>query len=249
MNRYNLFIIVVIVGNLFSFSQTKEISNSRTANFGNKFYKKSSLLHNETFKNLDNWVVEQQQGGSVELSCNALNINDKKGTTAWFNKELSSPVLIEYNVVIHDNKRISDMNCFWMAIDPKVTEASKKANIILGQRSGRFKEYDNLKMYYVGCGAHNNTKTRLRRYNGNGKKPLQAEHDLNHEKYLLQPNKTYLIKIIVLKNRVQYFRDDVCFYDFTDPEPLQTGWFGFRIYNSHQTFNNFRVYKLKDVAK
>ncbi|MEO9513486.1 MAG: DUF6250 domain-containing protein [Flavobacteriaceae bacterium] len=206
----------------------------------------SKLLHEERFdSNLDNWVVEQREGGKATIKNEKLEINDASGCTIWFNKKLEGPIMIEYDTFIikdggsHD--RVSDMNCFWMAKDMEYPEDlfqnSKK-------RGGKFSNYDSLRLYYMGVGGHHNTKTRFRRYVGNGERPLLPEYDFTNPDFLLAPNQVYHIKIIAFKNTIQYYRNNVLMVDYFDDSPYTSGYFGFRTVDNHMTIDNFKVSEL-----
>lgn len=82
------------------------------------------MLYAEDFEtDLLYWVVEQGEGGTAEIINGQLDIVDEKGCTIWFKHKLESPVMIEYEAVMTDSggrhDRVSDLNCFWMAIDPE----------------------------------------------------------------------------------------------------------------------------------
>src|SRR4051812_4297509 len=72
---------------------------------------------------LDAWVVEQTPGGTVTARDGAIEIEDAAGCTVWFREKVTAPVAISYDVTVvarggpHD--RVSDVNCFWMAADPR----------------------------------------------------------------------------------------------------------------------------------
>jgi hypothetical protein len=178
-------------------------------------------------------------GGKVTTRDNALIIEDAAGCTVWFNQELKVPVEISYDVTAvsrggpHD--RVSDVNCFWMASDPG-TATGRPA-----PRSGRFSEYDSLRTYYVGMGGHNNTATRFRRYAGDGAKPLLPEHDLSDPRFLLEPNRTYRIRLVARKGVAEYWRDGEKIFAFTDPAPLTRGWFAIRTVRSHLEIRNLQI--------
>ncbi len=180
---------------------------------------------------LTRWSVEQQPGGTVTVRGDALVIEDAAGCTVWFRQKLSAPVEITYEVTAisrggpHD--RVSDVNCFWMASDPVAPDSLPQG------RSGRFEDYDSLRTYYVGMGGWNNTATRFRRYSGDGTKPLLREHDLNDAKFLLEPNKTYRIKLVARDGLAEFWRDGEKIFSFRDPAPLTSGWFGLRTVKSH----------------
>lgn len=61
----------------------------------------------------------------VKLNFNnkVMEIKDAKDCTVWFKHKLKAPIQIEYDVIVIDKKgqfdRVSDLNCFWMANDPK----------------------------------------------------------------------------------------------------------------------------------
>ncbi|CAH8281441.1 hypothetical protein EV196_104291 [Mariniflexile fucanivorans] len=208
---------------------------------------KTELIFQENFDNgLDNWVVEQMPKGTVEVKNSKLEIDDVSGCTVWLNKKFEGPIMIEYDVFMikngGPNDRVSDLNCFWMATDPE-----NPNNLFANseKRGGKFSNYDSLKLYYMGVGGNDNGTTRFRRYVGNGERPLLPQHDLKDSKYMLEPNKTYHIKIIANDGIIQYFRDDVLLAELEDANPYTSGYFGFRTVNNHMTADNFKVYKIK----
>ena len=110
-------------------------------------------------------------------------------------------------------------------------------------RSGTFSEYDSLRLYYAGIGGNSNSTTRFRKYQGDGERTLLF--DLQDEHHLLQPNKTYLIQLVVYNGTTKVFVDGEQYFSFTDDEPLSEGYFGFRTVKSHQEMDDFKVYRLE----
>lgn len=205
------------------------------------------LLYLDDFdKDLSQWVVEQAPGGTTRLVDGKLDLDDAGGCTVWFKPKLKGPILIEYEATMIQqngpNDRVSDLNCFWMASDPKHPD---DIFISSRERGGDFKKYDALRLYYVGYGANENKTTRFRRYAGDGSKPLLPEHDLKDAKLMNVPNRTLKIQLIADGNRIQYLRDGEVIFDFTDKEPFREGWFGFRTVRNHMRLDQFRVYQLK----
>lgn len=188
---------------------------------------------------LTQWTVDQMPGGTVTTRDDALIIEDAAGCTVWFNQELKGPVEISYDVTAISrggpNDRVSDVNCFWMASDPG-TATGRPA-----PRSGRFSDYDSLRTYYVGMGGHNNTATRFRRYAGDGAKPLLPEHDLSERRFLLEPNRTYRIRLVAREGVAEYWRDGEKVFTFSDPTPLTRGWFAIRTVRSHLEIRNLQI--------
>ena len=165
-------------------------------------YQAVELLHQDDFEGeLDQWQVEQGPGGTTQIKDGRLDIVDASGCTVWFKHKLKAPVLVEFDVVMisaggkHD--RVSDLNSFMMAIDPK------NDDLLAGgeQRRGKFKNYDSLRLYYVGYGANGNKTVRFRRYPGDGTKPLLPDHDLEAKN---KPNVKRRVQIIVVDGTYQY---------------------------------------------
>lgn len=195
----------------------------------------------DAFHDLDGWVVEQQPGGTVTARDGVLVIDDAAGCTVWRREPLRAPVRIRYLATMRGSaeRRVSDLNCFWMATDPRApgdffgTEAG---------RTGLFATYDGLRTYYVGCGGNGNTTTRFRRYDGKGARPLRPEHDRTEPEAMLEDGRSYRIEITVdAEGRTTWARDGVVFFDYKDPEPLREGWFGFRTVWSRMEIREFSV--------
>ena len=236
-STFDTFLKITIIGSALTLSSCAEDVASDSS--------KNKLLHKDDFeKDLSQWVVEQMPGGTTDVKKGKLEINDAKGCTVWFKQKLSGAIMIEFDATLikkggkHD--RVSDLNCFWMATDPKNPKdlfADKK-------RGGSFKNYHPLKLYYVGYGANKNTTTRFRRYPGGGERPVLPEHDKKEKKWLHTPNKTLKIQIITDGIKIQYLRDVEIVFDFVDKNPHKEGWFGFRTVNNHMQIDNFKVYRL-----
>jgi hypothetical protein len=205
-------------------------------------YQKEQLLFKDNFnQSMKKWVVETPGSpySKVGIKKSKMIIDVDHGATVWFKKKMSGNILIEYHrKVIMDNghnDRLSDLNQFWMATDPRQDN--------LFTRSGKFSEYDSLQLYYAGIGGNTNSTTRFRKYLGNGERKLLF--DLQDKQHLLRPNKTYLIQIIVYTGITKVFVDGELYFSFTDNRPLIEGYFGFRTVKSHQEMDDFKVYRLK----
>lgn len=207
---------------------------------------KGKLIYKDNFDNgLQNWQVEQMADGTVNVDQGKLEINDVSGCTVWLKKKFEGSIMIEYDVLLiqngGQNDRVSDLNCFWMAIDP---ESPNDIFVNSEKRGGKFSNYDSLKLYYMGVGGNHNKTTRFRRYVGNGERPLLPEHDLKESAYMLEGNKKYHIKIIANNGIIQYYRNNKLFLNYVDSNPYSSGYFGFRTVKNHMKIDDFRVYKL-----
>lgn len=196
----------------------------------------------ETYLTASNWIIEQQPGGKVEFSNNVMEITDAKGCTVWFKHKLSAPIKIEYDVTVIQNKdpfdRVSDLNCFWMANDPKNPNDFFKES---KNRQGIFPNYHELTQYYVGYGGHDNSKTRFRRYDGNIERPLLPEHDLSDKKFMIVPNKKLHITLSVNGKEVKYIRDNKIIFEIIDKNPYTSGYFGIRTVENHMKIENLKI--------
>lgn len=203
------------------------------------FGAETPLFQDGFTQGLGQWVVEQQPGGSVTAADGKLVIADAAGCTVWFREPLSAPVTIRYKAKLSSAARVSDLNCFWMASDPA------RPDDLFGPghaRTGKFATYDSLRTYYTGYGGNHNSTTRFRRYDGSGARPLLPEHERTTEEYLLKPDHVYEITLVAgADGRVQFIRDGEVVFDWTDPEPLQRGWFGFRTVWSRIEITDFQV--------
>jgi hypothetical protein len=193
-------------------------------------------------KEMKNWLVEQMPGGTVAVRDGVLEIEDKDGCTVWLCRRLHAPVEISYEaMVVNEGKpgeRTSDLNCFWMARDPRRPDDLFAAG---HGRTGKFSTYDTLATYYAGCGGNNNTTTRFRRYTGNGKRPLLPEHDLSAAPFLLKPNRWYKIRLTAAGGVATFSRDGELVFTYRDDAFLDSGWFGIRTVASHLRIRNVRI--------
>lgn len=205
----------------------------------------TSIIYDDTIMNRDNWVVEQQPGGSVVFENKQIEIVDALGCTVWFKHKLAGAIKIEYDVIVIDeggeHDRVSDLNCFWMATDSKNEDDFFKSS---NERAGKFTNYHGLTQYYVGLGGHANTKTRFRRYTGDGERPLLPEHDLSDPKYLITANKQMHITLRANGNDIKYLRDGEVVFELHDVNPYTSGYFGFRTVNNHMRIKNIQISKI-----
>ncbi len=224
--------------------ETKEVSLNENLKV------KATLIYSEDFSSdMSNWKVEQMPGGSVFVNDGKLEISDSAGCTVWFTKKLEGPILIEYDAVVLKNggqfERASDLNCFWMATDP-----ANPDNLFVNseKRGGKFTNYGNsLALYYVGLGGHYNSKTRFRRYDGEGNTPLLPEHDFSDEKYMITPNINNHIRLVAYNGLIQYHRNEQHIFNFEDENPYTSGHFGIRTVHNHMTVDNVKVYALEEI--
>jgi hypothetical protein len=203
------------------------------------------LLYSDDFSHESGqWVSELESGGKVVATGDKLDVDVPAGATIWFKTVLRGPVLIQYSATAvgagGPNDRVSDLNCFWMARDSR-----DPWDLFAVKRSGKFVDYNRLLTYYVGLGGNGNTTTRFRRYIGDPVvRPMRAQDDLKGKENLLTANRKQTITLIAAGNIVRYYRDGKCLFDYWDPQPYASGWFGFRTTKSHFWFSGFGVWGL-----
>lgn len=199
------------------------------------------------------WKIESESPDyKVSFSGDTCEIVSPKGLTLWRKEKMSGNITIEYDACVavegREGDRLSDLNCFWMASDPKYPTIWDREK----WRSGVFLNCYTLQLYYMGYGGNHNSTTRFRRYDGNeaGVKDAKARPAILKEykdpEHLLKANKWYHIKIQNQGNKVRYYIDGELLVDFNDPRPLTSGWFGFRTTWSRTKITNFR-YSQQDV--
>ena len=197
------------------------------------------------------WTMEEDSGKAVfTQSGNVMDITAPNGLTLWYNQPLKGDYRITYTAQMpmagNPYQRLSDMNCFWGAVDP---ENPDDIFVRSAWRNGTFKNYNTLNLFYVGYGGNNNQTTRFRRYHGEyyGKidsliKPLLKEY--TDPAHLLEAKKDYAIEIIVkgdlttfTVNGEELFRHDLT-------PGMGDGWFGIRLWDTHIVVRDFKVEEL-----
>lgn len=199
------------------------------------------LLYSDDFDKPNNdWISEFENpaGSSMAVNQSTMDVSSAAGASIWFKRPFAGNIVIMYDATVvmngGPNDRVSDLNAFWMASDPK--------NKDLFTRKGKFSEYDDLDLYYSGIGGHDNTTTRFRKYFSTGEKPIVKEYlDPRH---LLKGNIRYRIMIVVQDGRTLMMVNDEIFFDYQDAAPLTKGYFAFRTTRSHQVMDNFKIFKI-----
>jgi Domain of unknown function (DUF6250) len=218
-----------------------------------KRFHAGNVLYTDDFTHgLDQWRVEMEGGanvprGTLTAKDGVLDIDVPAGVTVWFRQELEGPVMIQYETTVISaggaNDRVSDLNSFWMATDPKSPQ-----DIFVHPRTGRFAEYNSLQMYYVGVGGNGNTTTRFRRYIGDAvKRPLLPENDLSvaqHPEKGIVANQRQIVTLIAVGGLIQYWRDGEKIFEMNDPQPYTKGWFGIRTTKNQMQVKNLRITRL-----
>ncbi|QLF95080.1 hypothetical protein HW090_14105 [Pseudomonas sp. ABC1] len=185
------------------------------------------------------WRVEAQHPDTrVDVIDGHLMIDSPQGVTVWLDQPLEGAYRIEFQrqVLLGDgpNDRLSDLNQFWAARDPR--------RDTLFTRNGILEEYDELDLYYVGMGGNGNATTRFRHYDGSSERPLLGEY--SDPEHLLQANRRYHIAIEVDASGTRFLVDGQPFFAARHQGTDGSGHFGFRSVWSRQLISHFRVLRL-----
>jgi Domain of unknown function (DUF6250) len=208
-----------------------------------KPYHIKKQLFQDTFNTkLDttNWFCElkQKPNNRTFVENGQLTIDVADGATVWLKRKLTNKWLIEFDRTIPmqggKNDRLSDFNVFWQATDSHSRQ-------FFG-RDPDFAHYDSLSLYYVGVGGNYNSTTRFRKYQGTGERTLLQEY--NDAPHLLEADKTYHCRIVMWRDTLFFYLDDVLLFTYKDEKPLKSGYFGFRTTKSRHLIDNFKIYKI-----
>lgn len=188
------------------------------------------------------WRVESESPDyQVTFSGDTCELVAPKGLTLWRRQPFTDGTIVEYDAQVK-NDRVSDLNCFWMASDPKEKDIWARAD----WRNGIFLRCYTLQMYYLGYGGNHNTTTRFRRYNGDERGVEEAGHrpailkEYTDAAHLLRPDHWYHVKIESCEGRTRFYIDGELLVDYLDAQPLKKGWFGFRTTLSRVRITNFQ---------
>ncbi|MDE7408351.1 MAG: DUF1080 domain-containing protein, partial [Muribaculaceae bacterium] len=190
------------------------------------------------------WRVESEGPYRLTFSGDTAEITAPKGLTLWRNEKMCGRTTVEYDAMIvteNPDDRLSDLNCFWMASDPKASDIWAR----MKQRGGTFVNCYALQLYYMGYGGNYNSTTRFRRYTGDERGITDATYrpailkEYTDSAHLLVPGHWYHIKVTTDGLRTQYFINGERLVDYRDPQPLTEGWFGFRTTLSRARITNF----------
>ncbi|WP_147303632.1 DUF6250 domain-containing protein [Rhodohalobacter sp. SW132] len=197
-----------------------------------------------------------------------------RGATIWNQNKFSGPVAITFKVkALSENVQpggvvVRDINTFWHASDPEIPDGIFDEN----DYTGAFDSYHKQQGYYASMGGRDNTTTRFRRYPRTSTEGEPIEHISLSERdgledFLIQPDKTHTVQLVVYQDVIQYIVDGRIFYEIREGDTItlstsdggektaeytedlfpsySEGWFGFRLVNTHHRYSDFRVHRLK----
>lgn len=192
------------------------------------------------------WKVESESPDyKVSFTGDTLQLIAPKGLTLWYKEKMAGNVTVEFDACVVDEgqpgDRLSDLNVFWMASDPRHKDIWARSK----WRSGIFVNCYSMSLYYLGFGGNHNTTTRFRRYDGDERAVTDPAFrpsiikEYTDSDHLLKPNKWYHIKVTARGHHITYTIDGQRLVDYRDPDPLTSGWFGFRTTASRTRITNF----------
>lgn len=202
--------------------------------------------------NVEKWVPEDASGKFRMTTTNGVTeIIAPEGLTLWYNERLTGNYEISYRIqmVMKGGRydRLSDMNCFWGAVDPKYPDEIHARG---KWRAGIFKNYNTLNLFYVSYGGNHNSTTRFREYHSeyygqenDWVKPLLKEY--TDEPHLLSPNRWYEVVITVANGRTAYAVNGEVLFSHTLEKGQANGYFALRLLKNHVRISDFTVKKIE----
>lgn len=220
---------------------------------------------------LGRWRVEAQDARTAIAQVHAgghpaLDVQAPRGVTLWLQQPLSGDYAVRFVATPLPAPasagalagRVSDLNMFWNA-----AEADRPG---LAARSGAFAEYDSLQAYYVGFGANGNTTTRLRRYDGSGRRVLldgwadPPETEAADRRGAMTVHTRLVagrpVQVQLVSRRptdadpvhLRWWANDQLLFEHREPEPRLQGHFGLRTTASRWQFASLRVLRCEAPA-
>lgn len=214
---------------------------------------------------LAQWKIEQQDAsGTVTASGGVLEIVQPSGATLWFRQKFSGDYEISFSatpIPITTGRfvdRISDLNMFWNAVDPRIGSGDPTQ----GTFDAALNSYNPVKLYYVGFGANGNRTTRLRRNDGSDSRPQLAGYaapavanaddnlgDITPATTLVanQPTQVRIVSRAATASdsaTLKWYANDALVFSHADASPYLEGWFALRTTTSHFQIRDFKVVRL-----
>ncbi|WP_217644322.1 DUF6250 domain-containing protein [Paracidovorax konjaci] len=217
------------------------------------------------------WKIEQQDAaGTVTATGGVLDIVQPSGATLWFRQPFAGDYEIRFTATpipatfagTRFVDRISDLNMFWNATDPRTADGDPTR----GTFDGSLNAYNPVRLYYVGFGANGNTTTRLRRNDGTDSRPQitgyaapgSATADdragaMTAATTLVagQPTRVRIVSRAATAGdpaTLRWYANDALVFSYADPSPYREGWFALRTTTSHFQIRDFEVRRLAPGA-
>jgi len=216
---------------------------------------------------LAQWKIEQQStAGTVTATGGVLDIVQPSGATLWFRQKFTGDYEITFSATpvpvtfagTQFVDRISDLNMFWNAVDPRIASGDPTQNTF----DGALNSYNPVTLYYVGYGANGNTTTRLRRNDGTASRPqitgyatpASATADdragaMTAATTLVanQPTRVRIVSRAATATdpaTLKWYANDALVFSYADPSPYSEGWFALRTTTSHWQIRDFKVNRM-----
>jgi len=198
-------------------------------------FKIGSLLAQDDFDDLDNWVIQLQDRAefppaNVVARNNSLDsIVPGRGCTAWFKQKFPTRVTITYNVLCPTpdpaikGVQPRDINNFWMAAD--VSDDFKLGLFDSKRYTGDFTTYNKMSGYYASTGGGRNRTTRMRRYprevDGKPAEHLALKDKDGDSQYMITPDEVMSIQLVAFDDVIQYIVDGKLIYEVAAGDQIQ----------------------------
>jgi len=201
-------------------------------------WRRTELLYEEPFGQQsfsDNWVCN---GEPPECATDAFNF--KHMSVNILKEHFDGPIAMDCIArPMHTDEYsagVTDAIFIWMIDQPggDIFEFMRKLP------NAALSNYLPVPLYWVDFGGSNNVTTRLRK-NPN----RQMIRQFTDRPRLLQRDRTYGVTCVQLDSIVEFWIDGACWIQAFDPEPLTSGYVGFRAYIADMKIEELKVWRIE----
>ncbi len=177
----------------------------------------------------ENWLAENGNATTTDVSGGRLRVVDAKGATFWFRPDLPANVIVRFKVRA-ESSRPDNKNNFNLISHARATDGSPLVTGPASGRSGAYKEYHTFPNY-IATFTYDHSRIRknpgFRMLSGHAERAV-ADH-------------TYELVYTVLNGRIRYYVDGRKIHDVEDTAPLPGGKFGIRTWNTAAWWDDVQI--------
>jgi hypothetical protein len=192
------------------------------------------LVFEDRFDDLSHWLAETD--GTVEAVGNELvwKCPDKKAGTIWCRERFAGPTIVEHDVVTVSGA--DNVNFIFYADRPEgLLETT-------AERSGKYSEYHAFANYIITYLTNFEPRWRIRFRRNPGFRLLS---EASCDRPVTQGVKQRVAYVFERDGTMSLYADGRLLHSFRDPEtPYQSGFHGFRTWNSVLRYSNFKVFAI-----
>jgi len=205
----------------------------------------TELAFEDKFENFDNWVNLTPATEWTAENGKLIGRHRPGGSTVWCRHEFSGDLLVEFEGrLLPPEKRWvteklpdggKNLNLRFLATGPEHEDILTVFEKLLAGKTGPNAGGDDLYNAYFFTWTWRHARLRW----SPGYKMMDEKLD-----FLPQIDKTYHFRCLKIGPRIRYRIDDQLIFDFTDPNPHNSGKIGFALWHSAAEIGNLRVHRV-----